>query len=274
VSPAHEGAELGIGEELVVAEGIHKTFNRGMRGREVQVLRGVDLRVTKGEVLVVIGPSGSGKSTLLRCLNFIAPPDQGSVTFLGRRLTGDVPRRRPAERIRYERELRYFRTHIGIVFQHFNLFPHMTAADNVALGPMRALGLSGHDARERSVEELTRVGMADKVNAYPSQLSGGQKQRVAIARALAMRPQLMLFDEATSALDPELIGGILDEMKRLAETGMTMIVVTHEMGFAREVGDRVVFMDEGRIVEEGAARELIENPKNERTQAFLSAILS
>ncbi|MBA2298269.1 MAG: amino acid ABC transporter ATP-binding protein [Actinobacteria bacterium] len=245
-----------------------------MRGREVQVLRGVDLRVTKGEVLVVIGPSGSGKSTLLRCLNFIAPPDQGSVTFLGRRLTGDVPRRRPAERIRYERELRYFRTHIGIVFQHFNLFPHMTAADNVALGPMRGLGLSGHDARERSVEELTRVGMADKVNAYPSQLSGGQKQRVAIARALAMRPQLMLFDEATSALDPELIGGILDEMKRLAETGMTMIVVTHEMGFAREVGDRVVFMDEGRIVEEGAARELIENPKNERTQAFLSAILS
>ena len=271
---AQEGAELAIGEEVVAAEGIHKTFNRGVRGREVQVLRGVDLRVTKGEVLVVIGPSGSGKSTLLRCLNFIAPPDEGSVTFLGRRLTGEVPRRRPAERMRYERELRYFRTHMGIVFQHFNLFPHMTAADNVALGPTRALGLSKREARERSVEELTRVGMADKVDAYPSQLSGGQKQRVAIARALAMRPQLMLFDEATSALDPELIGGILEEMKRLAETGMTMIVVTHEMGFAREVGDRVVFMDEGRIVEEGAARELIENPKNERTKAFLSAILS
>ena len=161
-----------------------------------------------------------------------------------------------------------------MVFQHFNLFPHMTAADNVALGPRRALGLSKAEARMRSLEELARVGMADKVDAYPSQLSGGQKQRTAIARALAMQPQLMLFDEATSALDPELIGGILDEMKRLAESGMTMIVVTHEMGFAREVGDRVLFMDEGRIVEEGRARELIEHPRNERTQDFLSAILS
>jgi ABC-type polar amino acid transport system ATPase subunit len=161
-----------------------------------------------------------------------------------------------------------------MVFQHFNLFPHMTAADNVALGPMRALGLSKSEARRRSLEELQRVGMADKVDAYPSQLSGGQKQRTAIARALAMQPQLMLFDEATSALDPELIGGVLEEMKRLAESGMTMIVVTHEMGFAREVGDRIIFMDEGRIVEEGRARELIEHPQNERTQAFLSAILS
>ena len=268
------GGEVAMGEDLVVAEGIHKTFNRGVRGREVHVLRGVDLRVTKGEVLVVIGPSGSGKSTLLRCLNFIAPPDAGSVTFLGRRLTGEVPRRRPTERLRYERELRYFRTHIGMVFQHFNLFPHMTAAENVALAPTRALGLRRREAHERSLEELARVGMADKVDAYPSQLSGGQKQRVAIARALAMRPQLMLFDEATSALDPELIGGILEEMKRLAESGMTMIVVTHEMGFAREVGDRVAFMDQGVIVEEGRARELIENPRNERTQAFLSAILS
>ncbi len=269
-----EGAEVGLGEDVVVADGLQKTFNRGVAGREVHVLRGVDLRVRKGDVLVVIGPSGSGKSTLLRCLNFIAPPDEGSVTFLGRRLTGEVPRRRPAERLRYERELRYFRTHIGMVFQHFNLFPHMTAAENVALAPTRALGLSKNEARERSHEELARVGMSDKVSAYPSQLSGGQKQRVAIARALAMRPQLMLFDEATSALDPELIGGILEEMKRLAESGMTMIVVTHEMGFAREVGDRVVFMDEGRVVEEGGARELIENPQNERTQAFLRAILN
>jgi ABC-type polar amino acid transport system ATPase subunit len=161
-----------------------------------------------------------------------------------------------------------------MVFQHFNLFPHMTAADNVALGPMRALGLSKSEARRRSLEELQRVGMADKVDAYPSQLSGGQKQRTAIARALAMQPQLMLFDEATSALDPELIGGVLEEMKRLAESGMTMIVVTHEMGFAREVGDRIIFMDEGLIVEEGRAHELIEHPQNERTQAFLSAILS
>jgi len=261
-------------EDVVVAEGIEKWFHRGDRNRELHVLRGIDLRVTKGEVLVVIGPSGSGKSTLLRCLNFIAPPEQGSVTFLGRALTGAVPRRRPAERMRYERELRFFRTHIGMVFQHFNLFPHMTAAENVGLAPQRALGLSKAEARQRSLEELERVGMADKVDSYPSQLSGGQKQRVAIARALAMRPQLMLFDEATSALDPELIGGILEEMKRLAESGMTMIVVTHEMGFAREVGDRVLFMDEGRIVEEGRARELIERPQNERTQAFLSAILS
>jgi ABC-type polar amino acid transport system ATPase subunit len=267
------GVEMEAGEDVVVAEGIHKTFHHGHRSREVHVLRGVDLRVRKGDVLVVIGPSGSGKSTLLRCLNFIAPPDAGAVTFLGRTLTGDVPRM-PAARLRYERELRFFRTHIGMVFQHFNLFPHMTAAENVALGPTRALGLSRREARQRSAEELERVGMADKINAYPSQLSGGQKQRVAIARALAMRPQLMLFDEATSALDPELIGGVLEEMKRLAESGMTMIVVTHEMGFAREVGDRVVFMDEGRIVEEGPARELIERPRNERTQAFLSAILS
>ena len=263
-----------VAEDVVAAEGIQKWFHRGHRERELHVLRGLDLRVRKGEVLVVIGPSGSGKSTLLRCLNFIAPPDEGSVTFLGHTLTGDVPRRRPAERMRYERELRFFRTHIGMVFQHFNLFPHMTAADNVALGPMRALGLSKAEARKRGLDELARVGMADKVDAYPSQLSGGQKQRTAIARALAMQPQLMLFDEATSALDPELIGGILEEMKRLAESGMTMIVVTHEMGFAREVGDRVLFMDDGRIVEEGRARELIEQPQNERTQAFLSAILS
>ncbi len=266
--------ELAFEGPVVVGEAIQKTFNKGRRGREVHVLRGVDLSVEKGETLVVIGPSGSGKSTLLRCLNFIAPPDEGSVTFLGRTLTGDVPRRNPSARMQYERELRYFRTHIGMVFQHFNLFPHMTAAENVALAPMRALGLSKAEAKERAVEELDRVGMAEKVGSYPSQLSGGQKQRVAIARALAMRPQLMLFDEATSALDPELIGGVLEEMKRLAESGMTMIVVTHEMGFAREVGDRVIFMDEGRIVEEGPARELIESPKNERTQEFLSAILS
>jgi len=271
---ANEAAELDLGEEIVVAEGIHKSFNRGQKEREIHVLRGVDLKVAKGEVLVVIGPSGSGKSTLLRCLNFIAPPDAGSVTFLGHCLTGEVPRRRPAERMRYERDLRFYRTHIGMVFQHFNLFPHMTAADNVALGPTRALGLTRREAKERSLEELERVGMGEKARQYPSQLSGGQKQRVAIARALAMRPQLMLFDEATSALDPELIGGILEEMKRLAESGMTMIVVTHEMGFAREVGDRVLFMDEGVVVEEGGARDVIERPQNERTQAFLSAILS
>jgi ABC-type polar amino acid transport system ATPase subunit len=270
VSELHVAA----GEPIITASGIHKTFNLGHREHEVRVLRGVSLSVVKGEVLVVIGPSGSGKSTLLRCINFIAPPDAGSVTFMGRTLSGGVPRFRPADRLRYERELRFYRTHIGMVFQQFNLFPHMSAVDNVALGPMRALGMSRRESKDQSLAQLERVGMADKANAYPSQLSGGQKQRVAIARALAMRPQLMLFDEATSALDPELISGILDEMKALAESGMTMIVVTHEMGFAREVGDRVIFMDEGLIVEEGPAHALIESPRHQRTQSFLRAILS
>jgi polar amino acid transport system ATP-binding protein len=226
-------------------------------------------------VLVVIGPSGSGKSTLLRCVNFLAPPETGAVTFLGETLSRErLPRLDVSERLAYERRLRHFRTKMGMVFQHFNLFPHMTALDNVAAAPVRVLGMKRRAARERAREELARVGMADKAKSYPSQLSGGQKQRVAIARALAMRPELMLFDEATSALDPELIGGILAEMKALADEGMTMIVVTHEMGFAREVGDRVIFMDEGWIVEEGPARDVIERPQNERTRKFLSAILS
>jgi polar amino acid transport system ATP-binding protein len=175
--------------------------------------------------------------------------------------------------MRYERELNLLRTHIGMVFQHFNLFPHMTALQNVTLGLTRALKVPGKLAQERALAELERVGLGGKAYSYPSQLSGGQKQRVAIARALAMKPQLMLFDEVTSALDPELIGGILEEMKKLALEGMTMIVVTHEMGFAREVGDRLIFMDQGVIVEEGPAREMIKNPNNERTQAFLRAIL-
>jgi polar amino acid transport system ATP-binding protein len=173
----------------------------------------------------------------------------------------------------YERQLRHVRTQMGMVFQHFNLFPHMTVLANVASAPVRVLGLSRGEARERAEQELERVGLADRGRSYPSQLSGGQKQRVAIARALAMRPQMMLFDEATSALDPELIGGILEEMKKLAQEGMTMMVVTHEMGFAREVGDRLIFMDAGRIVEQGDAREVLANPQNERTRDFLRAIL-
>src|SRR5438034_9927109 len=261
------------GDEILRAEGINKFFHRG-RSNEHQVLVDVDLSVGKGEVLVVIGPSGSGKSTLLRCINFIAPPETGSVTFLGQTLSREnLPRFSVPERLAYERRLRHFRTNVGMVFQHFNLFPHMTALDNVAAAPVRVLSLSKRAARERALEELERVGMAAKAKSYPSQLSGGQKQRVAIARALAMRPELMLFDEVTSALDPELIGGILEEMKKLALEGMTMIVVTHEMGFAREVGDRLMFMDEGAIVEEGPAREVIKSPRNERTQAFLRAIL-
>jgi polar amino acid transport system ATP-binding protein len=262
-----------MSDEIVKAEGLNKWFHRG-RANEHHVLRDVDLAVEKGEVLVVIGPSGSGKSTLLRCINFLAPPETGSVTFLGQTLTREsLPRFDVQARLAYEKRLRHFRTQMGMVFQHFNLFPHMTALDNVAVPPIRVLGLSRTEARARAREELERVGIADKAQSYPSQLSGGQKQRVAIARALAMQPQLMLFDEATSALDPELIGGILEEMKKLAQEGMTMLVVTHEIGFAREVGDRLIFMDEGRIVEQGRARDVLSDPQSERTREFLRAIL-
>jgi polar amino acid transport system ATP-binding protein len=253
-------------------EGVNKWFHRGTL-RNAHVLKDINLEVTRGEVLVVIGPSGSGKSTLLRCINFVAPPETGTVVFLGRKWTKDNVPLNPIGRLSYERELNLLRTRIGMVFQHFNLFPHMTALQNVTLGLTRVLGVPGKHARERAMAELERVGLGAKAKSYPSQLSGGQKQRVAIARALAMKPQLMLFDEVTSALDPELIGGILEEMKKLALEGMTMIVVTHEMGFAREVGDRLMFMDEGLIVEEGPAREMIRSPRNERTQAFLRAIL-
>ena len=259
--------------EIVRGDGLNKWFHRG-RSQELHVLKDVDVGVCKGEVLVVIGPSGSGKSTLLRCLNFLAPAETGTVTFLGETLSAErLPRLSIPARLDYERRLRHFRTQMGMVFQHFHLFPHMTVLDNVAAAPIRVLGMPKQQARERAAAELERVGMSGKSKVYPSQLSGGQKQRVAIARALAMKPKLMLFDEVTSALDPELIGGILDEMRKLAETGMTMIVVTHEMGFAREVGDRLIFMDEGRIVEKGPARDVLSAPENPRTQAFLRAIL-
>jgi polar amino acid transport system ATP-binding protein len=238
------------------------------------VLKEIDLTLGKGEVLVVIGPSGSGKSTLLRCINMLAPPDSGTLTFFGERWPAAAGRSlNPLQLMARERALRRLRRRIGVVFQHFNLFPHKTVERNVMLAPMRVLGMTAAAARERALEELTRVGMAAKASAYPSQLSGGQKQRVAIARAMAMRPDLMLFDEATSALDPEIIEDILDQMRRLAAAGMTMIVVTHEMGFAREVGDRIIFMDEGRIVEEGEAKTLLAEPRNPRTRAFLRAIL-
>ena len=272
---ANAAARSSPGEsgEIVRAEGINKWFNKG-HANELHVLTDVDVSVRTGEVLVVIGPSGSGKSTLLRCLNFLAPPETGIVTFLGETLSIEqLPRLSIPARLDFERRLRHFRTQMGMVFQHFHLFPHMTVIDNVAAAPIRVLRLPKQEARERAAAELERVGMSDKSNAYPSQLSGGQKQRVAIARALAMKPRLMLFDEVTSALDPELIGGILDEMRKLAEAGMTMIVVTHEMGFAREVGDRLIFMDEGRIVEQGPAKDVLSAPGNERTRAFLRAIL-
>jgi ABC-type polar amino acid transport system ATPase subunit len=240
---------------LVKLEDIHKWF-----GPELYVLRGIDLAVVPGEVLVIIGPSGSGKSTLLRTINMLEEPTEGRVIFEGRELT-DV-----------RADLNEARTHIGMVFQSFNLFPHKKAVANVSMALSKVLGMNAGEAKKRALEQLEAVGLADKANAYPGQLSGGQQQRVAIARALAMRPRLMLFDEVTSALDPELVQEVLDVIKALAE-GMTMVVVTHEMGFAREVGSRLLFMDQGVIMEEGEPRAVFENPQHERTQAFLSKVL-
>jgi glutamine transport system ATP-binding protein len=240
---------------LVRLEEIHKWFGR------LHVLRGVDLTIKTQEVLVVIGPSGSGKSTLLRTINMLEEPTSGHVWFQGTDIT-DV--RTDLDRVR---------TDMGIVFQQFNLFPHKTARGNITLALRKVLKIDEDEARERTEQELQHVGLEEKADSYPSQLSGGQQQRVAIARALAMRPKLMLFDEVTSALDPELIQEVLDVMKRLAEEGMTMVVVTHEMRFARQVGSRMIFMDEGRILEEGPPRQLFSDPQHERTEAFFSRIL-
>jgi polar amino acid transport system ATP-binding protein len=250
---------------MVRAEGVRKHFGR------LEVLRGIDLEVASGEVLCIIGPSGSGKSTFLRCINHLEKVDGGRLTvdghLVGYRQQGDK-----LYELR-DREVCARRAEIGMVFQHFNLFPHMTARDNVTIGPIRVKGESKAAATERAVGLLERVGLGDKIDCYPSQLSGGQKQRVAIARALGMEPKLMLFDEPTSALDPELVGEVLDVMRHLAEDGMTMLVVTHEIGFAREVGDHLAFMDQGRIVEAGPPRQVLAHPKEERTRLFLSRIL-
>ena len=250
---------------MVEALDIHKSFG------PVEVLRGIDLTVQRGEVACVIGPSGSGKSTFLRCVNHLETIDAGRM-----RVEGDLIGYREAggklHELR-ESEVAHQRRDIGMVFQRFNLFPHMTAAENVMEAPRTVRRESKAKARERAVALLDRVGLVEKCDAYPAQLSGGQQQRVAIARALAMEPKLMLFDEPTSALDPELVGEVLDVMRGLARDGMTMIVVTHEMGFAREVGDTLVFMDEGRIVEAGNPREVLTNPQEERTKAFLSKVL-
>lgn len=240
---------------LVRLEDVHKCFG------DIYVLKGIDLSVSAATVLVVIGPSGSGKSTLLRTINLLEEPTQGRVFFDGKEIT-DI--RTDVNRVR---------TEIGIVFQAFNLFPHKMVIGNITLALRKVLKLSEDEARERAMKELKHVGMEHKADAYPSQLSGGQQQRVAIARALAMRPKLMLFDEVTSALDPELVKEVLDTMKALAEEGMTMVVVTHEMGFAREVGTRLLFMDDGRIVEDGAPRDIFANPRDARTQSFLSHVL-
>jgi polar amino acid transport system ATP-binding protein len=250
---------------MVTAEAVHKSFGR------LEVLRGIDLEVARGEVMCLLGPSGSGKSTFLRCINHLEKVSAGRLS-----VDGELVGYRESGGKLYElhdREVNRKRAEIGMVFQHFNLFPHMTALDNVALAPVLVKRAGRDDARRRGRELLSRVGLADKLDTYPVALSGGQMQRVAIARALAMEPKLMLFDEPTSALDPELVGDVLDVMRGLARDGMTMIVVTHEMGFAREVADTVVFMDAGVVVESGSPDEVLGAPRHERTKAFLAKVL-
>ena len=239
---------------MIDIKNLHKSFG------DHEVLKGIDLHINSQEVVVIIGPSGSGKSTLLRCMNLLEVPTSGSVVVDGMDLTGDA-------------DINKAREEIGMVFQRFNLFPHMTVLKNITLAPMKVRNISHEEAEKTARELLERVGLGDKADAYPPQLSGGQQQRVAIARALAMKPKVMLFDEPTSALDPEMVNEVLDVMKSLANDGMTMAVVTHEMGFAREVGDRLLFVDGGTIIEQGDPREVFENPKEERTKLFLSKVL-
>ncbi|WSC42236.1 amino acid ABC transporter ATP-binding protein [Streptomyces sp. NBC_01744] len=250
---------------MVKAEGVHKSFG------SIEVLKGIDLEVAPREVFCLIGPSGSGKSTFLRCINHLEKINAGRLHVDGH-LVGYRQNGNKLYELR-DSEVALKRRDIGMVFQRFNLFPHMTALENVMEAPVQVKGETKAVARERAGKLLDRVGLADKAGNYPSQLSGGQQQRVAIARALAMEPKLMLFDEPTSALDPELVGDVLDVMRGLAEDGMTMVVVTHEMGFAREVGDSLVFMDDGVVVEAGNPRDVLTNPQHDRTRTFLSKVL-
>jgi len=245
-----DGAQLRL-------EGVSKRFGK------LEVLRGIDMEMSKGEVVCVIGPSGSGKSTLLRCINLLEPPNAGRIFLEGKEITG----KGAAEGVNYVRR------RVGMVFQSFNLFQHKCAMDNVCLAQQKVLGRPTKEAEAKAKELLERVGLGDKFAEYPDRLSGGQQQRVAIARALAMDPHVMLFDEVTSALDPELVKEVLDVMRELAEEGMTMIVVTHEMGFAREVANRVIFMDQGFIVEQGKPADVLDNPREERTKKFLGLVL-
>ena len=246
-------------ENIIQVKNLEKVFHSA---NEIRALNGVSTDIKKGEVVVVIGPSGSGKSTFLRCLNLLELPTGGTVTFKGTDITD------PRVNINIHRQK------MGMVFQHFNLFPNMTVLRNMTVAPMELLKKSKQDAEKKAMELLDRVGLADRANAYPSQLSGGQKQRVAIVRALCMEPEVMLFDEPTSALDPEMVGEVLEVMKALArQDGMTMVVVTHEMGFAREVADRVIFMDGGQIIEEGTPEQIFSNPQNQRTREFLAKVL-
>jgi len=245
------------GSAMLELEDVHKRFGH------LEVLKGVDLEVNGGEVICILGPSGSGKSTLLRCINLLEPPEQGRILLEGTEITG----KDPAE------GLDFVRRRVGMVFQQFNLFPHKTALENVTMAQEKVLDRSSSEARDRGRELLERVGLADKLNEYPDRLSGGQQQRVAISRALAMDPQVMLFDEVTSALDPELVKGVLDVMRELATSGMTMLVVTHEIGFAREAAHRVIFMDGGVVVEEGPPAQVLDDPREERTKRFLGLVL-
>jgi len=240
---------------VIKVSGLTKSFGK------TQVLKGIDTTIAKGEVVVVIGPSGSGKSTFLRCLNLLETPTSGQIEFDGLSLTGK------------KTDINKLRERMGMVFQQFNLFPHLRVIDNITIAPTKLKGMPQEEARGIAMKLLSRIGLQDKANAYPSQLSGGQKQRIAIARALAMQPAVLLFDEPTSALDPEMVGEVLDVMRELAREGMTMVVVTHEMGFAREVGDRVLFMDGGRIVEEAEPARLFADPQHPRTKEFLSKVL-
>jgi len=254
-----------MSKPMVQAEGVHKRFGR------LEVLQGINLEVQRGEVMCLLGPSGSGKSTFLRCINHLEKINSGRLSvdgeLVGYREAGDKLHELN------ERDVARKRSEIGMVFQHFHLFPHMTALENVTLAPIRVKGVKRRAARTRAEALLDQVGLSDKANVYPVALSGGQQQRVAIARALAMEPKLMLFDEPTSALDPELVGDVLDAMRRLAFDGMTMIVVTHEIGFAREVADTVVFMDAGVVVESGKPADVLDNPQHSRTQTFLHKVL-
>ena len=245
------------GEVLISVKDLKKYYNGG----EIHALDGVSNDIRKGEVVVIIGPSGSGKSTFLRSLNLLERPTEGTITFDGVDITSP------------DNDINKLRQNMGMVFQHFNLFPHLTILRNMTIAPMKLNKLSKEDAETKALELLDRVGLKDRANSYPSQLSGGQKQRIAIVRALAMDPEVMLFDEPTSALDPEMVGEVLEVMKQLAKEGMTMVCVTHEMGFAREVGTRVIFMDEGRIIEENTPEQIFTNPQNERLKSFLQKVL-
>lgn len=258
-------SEPSLPQPMIIVEQAHKWFG------DQHVLRGVDLRVERGEVLVVIGPSGSGKTTLLRCLNYLVPLDRGRVLIDGEPLGHHVDNgvlRRDSSRV-----LDRKRRQIGMVFQHFNLFPHLSVLDNVTIGPIKVKGEPRRAAEDRALVLLEQVGLRDKKDRYPARLSGGERQRVAIVRALAMQPKVMLFDEVTSALDPELVGEVLEVMKELAAQGMTMVVVTHEMEFARDVADRLIFMDQGLVVEEGAPDAVLRRPQNERTRTFLRRVM-